>query len=72
MLLWDTRVLERLEVEVGSFSISCRFRNCEEGFIWVFSRLYGPLKGRERMEMWEELVVVKGLWDEPWCIIGDF
>ncbi|RVW29551.1 hypothetical protein CK203_077396 [Vitis vinifera] len=33
LLLWDTRVLERL---------------------------YGPLKGRERREMWEELVVVKG------------
>ena len=72
LVLWDKRVLEGLEVEVGSFSISCRFRNCEEGFVWVFSRLYGPLKGRERRELWEELAAIKGLWNEPWCIAGDF
>ena len=72
LVMWDKRVLEGLEVEVGSFSISCRFRNCEEGFVWVFSRLYGPIKGRERGELWEELAVVKGLWNDPWCIAGDF
>ena len=72
MLFWDKRVLEGLEVEVGSFSISYRFRNCEEWFIWVFSGLYGLLKGRERRDLWEELAAVKGLWDEPWCIAGDF
>ncbi|RVW38098.1 hypothetical protein CK203_095113 [Vitis vinifera] len=72
LVLWDKRVLEGLEVEVGSFSISCHFRNCEEGFVWVFSRLYGPLKGRKRKELWEELAAVKGLWNEPWCIEKDF
>ena len=72
LVLWDKRVLEGLEVEVGSFSISCRFRNCKEGFVWVFSRSYGPLKGRKRKELWEELAAVKGLWNEPWCIAEDF
>ena len=72
LLLWDKRVLERLDVEVGSFSISCRFRNCKEGFFWVSFGLYGPLKGRERKELWEELAIVKGLWNEAWCIAGDF
>ena len=70
--MWDKRVLEGLEVEVGSFSISCRFRNCEEGFAWVLSRLYGPSKGKERRELWEELAAIKGLWSDPWCIAGDF
>ena len=54
------------------FSISCRFRNCKEGFVWVFSGLYGPLKGREMRELWEELATVKGLWNEPWYIARDF
>ena len=66
LLLWDKRVLERLDVEVGSFSISCRFRNCKEGFFWVSFGLYDPLKGRERKELWEELAIVKGLWNEAW------
>ena len=64
--------MEGLEVELGSFSISCHFRNCEEGLTWVFFRFYGLLKGKERRDLWEELATVKGLWDEPWCIAGDF
>ncbi|RVW44210.1 hypothetical protein CK203_089437 [Vitis vinifera] len=71
LLLWDKRVLERLDVEVGSFSISCRFRNCKEGFFWVSFGLYDPLKGRERKELWEELAIVKGLWNEA-CFIDEF
>ncbi|RVW55325.1 hypothetical protein CK203_089067 [Vitis vinifera] len=35
-------------------------------------RFYGLLKGKERRDLWEELATVKGLWDEPWCIAGDF
>ncbi|RVW24957.1 Transposon TX1 uncharacterized 149 kDa protein [Vitis vinifera] len=72
LVMWDKNVLEGLEAEVGSFSISCRFKNCEEGFVWVFSGLYGPCNGKERREMWEELAAVKGLWGDPWCIAGDF
>ena len=72
LVMWDKRVLEGLEAEVGSFSISCRFKNCEEGFVWVFSGLYGRCNGKERRELWEELAAVKGLWSDPWCIVGDF
>ena len=42
LLIWDKRILEGLEIEVGSFSISCRFIICEEGFVWVFSRVIWP------------------------------
>ena len=55
---------EGLEVEVGSFSIFYRFRDYVEGFTWVFSGLYGLLKGKKRKEMREELATIRGLWDE--------
>ena len=71
-LMWVTSKSEGLEFKVGSFSISYQFRDCDEGFIWVFSNLYGPLKGNEIREKWEESVVIKGLWDESWCLAGDF
>ena len=32
---WDNRVLELVGMEVGLFSISGRFRNCEDGFLWT-------------------------------------
>ena len=72
LVIWDKRVLEGLKAEVGSFSISCSFKNCEEGFVWVFSGLYGPCNGKERRELWKELAAIKGLWGDPWCIAEDF
>ncbi|RVW40781.1 Transposon TX1 uncharacterized 149 kDa protein [Vitis vinifera] len=50
LVMWDKQVLEGLEAEMGSFSISCIFKNCEEGFVWVFSGLYGPCNVRFPVE----------------------
>ncbi|KAL6331818.1 hypothetical protein AAG906_020162 [Vitis piasezkii] len=59
-------------MEVGLFSISCRFKNCEDGFNWIFSGVYGPTLKRYRELFWEELGAIRGLWSDPWCIGGDF
>ena len=32
-VVWDNRVLELVGMEVGLFSISCRFKNCKNGFL---------------------------------------
>ena len=44
----------------------------EDGFQWVFSGVYGPVENRLRESFWEELRSIKGLWDVPWCVGGDF
>ena len=54
------------------FSILCRFKNCVDGVVWVFTGVYGPVCGRDREEFWEELGSIKGLWSDPWCVEGDF
>ena len=46
VVFWDNRVLELVWMEVGLFSISCRFRNCEDGFGWIFSGVYGSTMKR--------------------------
>lgn len=33
LICWDKRALELMEMEVGSFSISCRMRNVEDGLV---------------------------------------
>ncbi|KAL6350285.1 hypothetical protein AAG906_004233 [Vitis piasezkii] len=43
-----------------------------DGFCWVFTRVYGPAVGRFREDFWEELGTIRGLWQDPWCIEGDF
>ncbi|RVW36390.1 hypothetical protein CK203_083809 [Vitis vinifera] len=72
LLFWDNRVLEKLEVESGWYSISIRFKNCADGFTWIFSGVYGPVIGSEKEDFWEELGAICGLWEDPWCIGGDF
>nr|CAN79711.1 hypothetical protein VITISV_009623 [Vitis vinifera] len=63
---------ERGVEEVGNYSVSCRFKNCEDGFCWVFSGVYGPSVKVEREEFLSELGAIRGLWNELWCVAGDF
>ena len=72
LICWDKRSLEILGVEEGQFSISCRFRNVGDGGIWVFTGVYGPFSREERECLWEEFGAIRGLWEEPWCLGGDF
>ena len=35
LVFWDNRVLQ---MEGGKYSVSCRFKKCEDGFCWIFFR----------------------------------
>ena len=72
LVFWDTRKLELVEAELGHFSVTCMFKNVEDGFLWAFTGVYGPVKRSKRELFWQELGAVKGLWGGPWCIGGDF
>ena len=44
----------------------------ENGVVWVFTGVYGPFT-REEMEcLWEEIGAIRGIWEELWCLGGDF
>ena len=66
------RSQELLEKEVGLFIVSCKFTPLEDGFIWVFIRVYEPLSRVGRTCFWEELGTIRGQWEDPWSIRGDF
>ena len=72
LLLWDKRRISLVDSVAGRFSVSCRFRMEEDGLQWVFSGVYGPIEKRYRESFWEELGSIRGLWDNPWCVGGDF
>ena len=72
LICWDKRSLDLLEWEEGQFSLSCRFRNVDNGVVWVFTGVYGPFTRVERECLWEEIGAIRGIWEELWCLRGDF
>ena len=61
LICWDKRSLEVVDWEEGQYSLSCRFKNVEDGAVWVFTGVYGPFTKEERDCLWEELGAVRGI-----------
>ena len=59
LIMWDKRVLDKVEVMVGAFSISVKWQGVEDGFIWACSRVYGPNENKEKGHMWDKLVGIQ-------------
>ena len=41
VIFWDSRTMELLDMEVGAFSLPCKFTNCEDDLFGVFRHLLG-------------------------------
>ena len=72
LLMWDKRVVEKVEDAVGQFSVSCKFKNVADQKEWMFIGVYGPNNDGDRRLMWDELAGIHSWWDVPWCMGGDF
>jgi hypothetical protein len=48
LLMWDRRVVEKLEECVGRYVVACAFKSVKEHFEWAFSGVYGPKDYVER------------------------
>lgn len=70
LVFWDNRVFELVGLERGEFSISCRFKNCEDGVSQVFTGVYGPVCRREMENFYDELEAVGGLWSDLGVQVG--
>jgi hypothetical protein len=72
LLMWDRRVVSKIEDCLGNYVVACSFRNVEDGFLWAFAGVYGPNSNGLRRFLWEELAGLLSIWAMPWCIGGDF
>ena len=61
-----------MESEYGSYSLSCLFRMVQDDFQWMFSGVYGHVERSSKEFFWEELGSIRGIWNGPWCLGGDF
>jgi hypothetical protein len=72
LLMWDRRVVEKVEECVGRYTVACSLRNTGDNVVWAFGGVYGPNDDRDRNDLWIELARLMSLWELPWCIGGDF
>ena len=72
LLFWDKKIMELVDSETGLFSISCLFKMVEGGVLWMFSGVYGLVERNLKEIFWEELGSIRGWWEGPWCLGGDF
>ena len=71
VLMWDKRVLEKVEVMVGTFSVSVKWQGVGDGFIWACSGVYGPNENNDKGHIWDELVGIQQYQRILWCCFGD-
>jgi hypothetical protein len=72
LIMWDKRVVEKVDVCLGVFTLSVSFRNVVDRFVWAFAGVYGPNSDIDRSLLWDELAGILSWWSLPWCIGGDF
>jgi endonuclease/exonuclease/phosphatase family metal-dependent hydrolase len=72
LIMWDRRIVEKIEVYVGEFVVACSFRSVADNFSWAFAGVYGPNIDSLRSSLWDELAGLSSWWELPWCIGGDF
>jgi exonuclease III len=72
LIMWDHRVVSKIDSCLGRFVVACLFRNVEDDMVWAFAGVYGPNRDQSRWRLWEELAGLLSLWEVPWCIGGDF
>ena len=59
---WDTRVSEKIDCVIGSFSISVLLKGVANGFVWIYTGVYGPNDAGLRDALWAKLDNVRARW----------
>jgi exonuclease III len=55
LIMWDKRVVEKVDVCLGEFTLAVSLRNVADRFIWAFAGVYGPNSGFDRRLLRDEL-----------------
>ena len=52
LAVWDTRVYEKIDCVVGSFSASVLLKGVADGFVWIYTGVYSPNDAGLRDAFW--------------------
>jgi hypothetical protein len=63
--MWDKSIVEKLDVYVGEFVVTCSFRSVADDFSWAFAEVYGLKNDIIRRSLWDELTGLISWWEVP-------
>ena len=61
LLMWDNKVVDKVEEAVGCFSVSCKFKNVVDHFVWAFT-------GGMCLGVWEVILMWCGFLLNVWVL----
>jgi exonuclease III len=61
LLMWDRRVVEKVEEYVGRYVVACAFRSVSDNVEWGFAGVYGPNDDCDRRGLWDELAGLRNI-----------
>jgi exonuclease III len=70
LIMWDKRIVEKIDVFVGEYVFACSFRSIFDDFSWAFAGVYNPNINALRSSLWDELAGLSSWWELPWCFFG--
>nr|XP_016450704.1 PREDICTED: uncharacterized protein LOC107775483 [Nicotiana tabacum] len=70
--MWDSRAWEGEVSSVGRYSITYKFSDKAQEFVWHLTSIYAANDRVERKEVWWEIGAARGLFTGPWVVCGDF
>lgn len=72
LMMWDADQVDLMDPLLGAYTLSMRCNFLHDNFEGVVTGVYGPNRAKERRQFFHELQDIRGLWELPWLIGGDF
>lgn len=71
IVLWNGSEVVMGDSLLGAFSLKIKFRNVKDGFVWMFTSIYGAFHPADYVQFWQEIADIRTIMHEPWCLGGD-
>ncbi|RVW24308.1 hypothetical protein CK203_090966 [Vitis vinifera] len=72
LICWDKRALEIMDWRRANSLYPADSKMWIMGWFGCSRGVYGLFTKEEREWLWEEIGAIRGLWEDPWCVGGDF
>ncbi|CAN4078998.1 unnamed protein product [Withania somnifera] len=71
LMIWDSRSCRCEVLEVGSYTLTCKFEARLQDFNCHITGVYAKNCRLKRKYVWDEIGAIRSLFEGPWVVCGD-